>query len=151
MFEIGFHPQTLIYTNKWKSIFQVCFFILTLSLFDIVDRIMSDFIRKQKKKYKRLKSCYCPALGETVYFTSDGMNHLLYKNRRPRSVNERYYRLGLIRYIILTIKKSKSINCRKKRGLVTYSIEYNFNSFTIKIIILKEKNRYIFLSIMKKK
>jgi hypothetical protein len=58
-----------------------------------------DFIEKQKLLYKSLKPCYCEAIKETVFFTSDGLNHLLYHRRRPRNINERVYRAALISYI----------------------------------------------------
>jgi len=60
---------------------------------------MSVFIENRKKMYKKLKPCLCPAIGEMVYFTSDGLHHLLYYQRRPRNHNERHYRAGLIPHL----------------------------------------------------
>ncbi len=58
-----------------------------------------DFIEKQKKLYKTLKPCYCTAIQETVHFTADGWNHLIYHRRRPRNLDERTYRAALIPYL----------------------------------------------------
>jgi hypothetical protein len=58
-----------------------------------------NFIKKQIIKYKNLDSIYCKVLGEMVFFNSEGIHHLLYKKRRPRSCSERVYRLHLIDYL----------------------------------------------------
>src|ERR1700733_15341201 len=67
---------------------------------------MSDFIKKQKAFYKTLTPCYCQAIGETVRFTSDGLSHLLYKDRRPRFHDERHYRLNLINHLTTIITQA---------------------------------------------
>ncbi len=67
-----------------------------------------SFIEAQKKVYKSLKSCYCEAIQDTVYFTSDGLNHLLYHRRRPRNINHRFYRASLISYLVEVITNATS-------------------------------------------
>ena len=66
----------------------------------------SDFIEKQKKLYRNLKPCFCPAIQETIHFNSDGLNHLLYDKHRPRNIKEKHYRSALISYITAVIAKA---------------------------------------------
>ncbi|MEK7116538.1 MAG: hypothetical protein AAB837_00025 [Patescibacteria group bacterium] len=66
----------------------------------------SDFIEKQKKLYKSLRPCFCSAIQETVHFTSDGLNHLLYDRHRPRNIREKHYRSALIGYITTAVTKA---------------------------------------------
>lgn len=69
------------------------------------------FIEKQRKYYKKIKSVVCPILQETVYFNSDGFEHLLYKgNRKPRKLSERYMKLKCLEYVPNVIKKSDVIS-----------------------------------------
>ena len=114
---------------------------------------MSDFIRNQKEVYKNLKPCFCPVLGEIVYFTAHGINHLMYKRKRLRSVNERYYRLSLIKYIVPTIKYSKNIGFRESGGVLRCNLSYRIDSNIIKVILEKRhaNGKYTFLSIMRKR
>jgi hypothetical protein len=50
-----------------------------------------ELINEKRAFYKSIVSLYCPILGETVYFTSEGFNHLLFEsNRMPRKLSERY-------------------------------------------------------------
>jgi len=67
-----------------------------------------EYINQQKAIYKSLKPCYCEAIKQTVYFTSDGLNHLLYNRRRPRKLKERKYRAALINYIVEVITDAKT-------------------------------------------
>ena len=67
----------------------------------------SNFIEKHKKIYMKLSSCKCQALQKTVYFNADGLNHILYYRRRPRSHNEKHYRAGLIPYITEVISSAR--------------------------------------------
>ena len=59
---------------------------------------MSDLkklVEKQKNFYKGVVSVFCPILNNTVYFTSDGFNHLLYEsNRMPRKIGEQFMKTG---------------------------------------------------------
>ena len=55
---------------------------------------MDRIIDEKRAMYKSIVSVFCPILDETVYFTSDGFQHLLYKsNRKPRKLSERYMKL----------------------------------------------------------
>ncbi|MFA6340811.1 MAG: hypothetical protein WCX27_01025 [Candidatus Paceibacterota bacterium] len=123
----------------------------------------SDFIEKQKKIYKSLKPCYCPAINDTVYFNAEGLRHLLYKENRPRNINEKHYRMGLIDHVVETISKSQKAtveiydDSKAKLWILDWvKIETVFFGFkkkkSIKVILRKIGNgKTHFLSIMCKK
>ncbi len=67
----------------------------------------SSFIEKQKKLYRTLKPCFCPAIQATVYFNSDGLNHLLYDKHRPRNHNQKHNRVAFIDHIVEAVAKSQ--------------------------------------------
>ena len=70
-----------------------------------------DFIKRQRKYYKSIVSVNCPILQGTVFFTSEGFDHLLYKtNREPRKLNERYMKLMCLNNARDVIKKCKVIS-----------------------------------------
>lgn len=119
----------------------------------------SDFIEKQKKLYKSLKSCYCPTLQENVYFKSNGLNHLLYYRRRPRKYSERYYRANLIKYIKEVVENStQAVRYLKSKKplIITWNLQCdildeNSKREVIKVILIKKgKGKIYFLSVMRK-
>lgn len=115
----------------------------------------SNFIKKQKELYKALKSAFCPALQETVYFTADGLNHLLYNQRRPRSYSERHYRAILISYLKEVVKNATQAikNIKSDNPLVvTWSLTHICRKEEVKVILKKYgSGRLIFLSAMSKR
>ena len=118
-------------------------------------RNVREIYRKTKKLYKNLKSCFCNSLNEEVYFTSDGLNHVLYYRRRPRSQKERYYRAGLIKHLIKVITQANSAMVSIKSTepkVVTWAITYKLGQKEIKVILRKIGNGKLhFLSVMAKK
>jgi hypothetical protein len=113
---------------------------------------MSDFIRKHKEEYKRLKSCYCPILNKVIYFNFMGFDHLLHKNKRPRSIKEIYSRLHLLKYVKTVILKSNYVGYRRIKTLVQCKLEHRIGDTIIKVIAQKKgEGSYIFLSIMRKR
>ncbi|MCX6761193.1 MAG: hypothetical protein NTZ84_03790 [Candidatus Nealsonbacteria bacterium] len=119
----------------------------------------SSFIENQKKVYKTLQSCFCPAIQETVHFTSEGLNHLLYHRRRPRNHDERHYRAGLIPYLTVVINNStravkeiKSENPLVVVWLLSHEININNKRQIVKVILSqKGAGKVKFLSAMRKK
>jgi hypothetical protein len=119
----------------------------------------SDFIKRQKGSYKKLKPCFCPAIQETVYFTSDGLNHLLYDRRRPRSAKEKYYRASLIPQLTkviteatTTTKAIQSKNPLTITWVLSYEVKADTGKKTIKVILIKRgAGKVQFLSAMRKK
>lgn len=120
---------------------------------------MSDFIQKQRRLYNSFKNkpWPCPALQEPVYFNAEGLNHLLYKKKRPRSKNEQHYRLGLVPVLPTIIEKSTAAYKRIEsvRELIfTWKLEYvvklNGRWQLIRVILIKRGNsRITFLSAMR--
>lgn len=69
---------------------------------------IKKYINRYRKIYKTLKPTYCPALKAQINFTSEGFNHLIFKNGHRRSNKQIKNRLPLISLIIPTLKKCKS-------------------------------------------
>lgn len=118
------------------------------------------FIKTQIALYKTFTPCFCPAIQDTVYFTSDGLNHILYYRRRPRKQKERYYRAGLIPHIVAVIQYSnKAVKSIKTDSpliviwvLSHEVIDHNRNKQIIKVVLKKEgAGKVKFLSVMRKK
>jgi len=103
---------------------------------------MSKFIEKQKKVYKSLKSCFCPALQTTIHFTADGLNHLLYYRRRPRNQQERHYRAALISHIVEVIEQATQAIKEIKSDdplIVTWSLAHHIRGRGMVKVILKQE------------
>lgn len=120
----------------------------------------SLFIEKQKKLYKSLKPCFCPAIQSTVYFNSDGLNHLLYDKHRPRNHKEKHYRVALIDHITDVITKSPKatqenfVNPPTQLWILDYvEIEDDKKQkHSIKVILRKKGNGNVhFWSVMQKR
>lgn len=121
----------------------------------------SNFIAKQKKLYKKLAPCYCQAIQETVHFTSEGLNHLLYYRRRPRSYKERQYRASIIPYLMEVIinanQAKQTIETNSPKMIITWSLQHEVKATDgkqdlVKVILKKEgAGNVILLSAMKKK
>ena len=63
--------------------------------------------KQQRAFYESIVSVYCPVIGDTVYFTSKGFNHLIYNtNRRPRKVNEQFLKLKNLSYAPEVVKNA---------------------------------------------
>lgn len=108
------------------------------------------FIEKQKKFYKSLKPCYCSVLKQKVYFNSSGLNHLLYKGRRPREIKDKISRLKLIKYIPNIIKYSEKARKKEYKSCNLWILDSNISNRKIRVI-LKQTNKIYFLSVMKLK
>ena len=120
----------------------------------------SNFIKKQKKLYKSLKPCHCPALQEAVHFNATGLNHLLYSRRRPRKLTEQHYRANLITYITEVITSAtQAVKALKSQDplIVTWSLQHEVRDSNnlkqvIKVILMKKgAGNIYFLSAMQKK
>lgn len=117
---------------------------------------MSEFIEKQKKLYKSLKSCFCPSLQADVHFTSDGLQHLLYNRRRPRAQKERHYRAALISHIVEVIENSALAvkDVRSTNPLVViWELKHKISGQGIVKVCVKQEGagKLKFLSTMAKK
>lgn len=117
--------------------------------------------KKQKKKlYKNIISVFCPILNETVYFTSEGFNHLLYKRyKTPRKIGEKFMKLMCLNYVVEVVEKCKKISktrmgSKKIRGkwkkIIYYELVYEIKKdIKIRVIVVKISNGKLkFRSIM---
>lgn len=119
-----------------------------------------ELISNRRKYYKRLTPTYSQTLEKTVYFTSVGFNHLLYKNRtRPRKIPEQYMKLQCLKYAKTVIKKSRNISSvrkikRKVKGKLKTTTYYELvhevlKNAKIRVIVERVGNgKYKFRSIM---
>lgn len=70
---------------------------------------------KQKTFYKSIVSVSCSILNDTVYFTSEGFNHLIYKsNGKPRKISEQFLKLSCLTHAPDVIKKCGQITETRK-------------------------------------
>lgn len=116
--------------------------------------------KKQRRFYKSIKAIYCPVLKHTIYFTSDGLQHLMYKHtREPRSIAEQYMKLSCLTHVPIVITECKEVfEIRQTKGrikgkirLITrYALIYEVEpGSTIRVIIEQVGNgRFTFLSVM---
>ncbi|KKP86223.1 MAG: hypothetical protein UR89_C0029G0008 [Candidatus Roizmanbacteria bacterium GW2011_GWA2_35_8] len=104
--------------------------------------------RTSKAFYKSIVSIFCPILNDTVYFTSEGYNHLLYESYdRPRNINEQYLKLINLQYAPDVIKKASLISETRKvkrrvknklKDAIHYELVYEVN-LGKKIRVIVEK------------
>lgn len=119
-----------------------------------------DLKKKQRAFYKSIVSVFCPILNDTVYFTSEGFNHLLYENRKPRKISEQFMKLQCLTHAPLVIQKCtlvsetrqivKNVKGKRKSG-VHHELIYEVTAEEkIRVIVEKigtGKNK--FLSVMR--
>ena len=118
----------------------------------------NQFIEQQTKLYKSLKPCYCSAIENTVYFNAEGLRHLLYKDNRPRNINEKIYRMHLVDYLVDVITQATSAQKQLiNESSFLWILEWititdkKGNDLKIKIILRKKGNGNThFLSAMQK-
>lgn len=120
-----------------------------------------EFIEDQKKKYKKLRPCNCPAINETVHFNSKGLNHLLYDNKhRPRNIDERVYKIALVDYLseVISIAKAATVQSYSTPPSELWVLSWvrikKINSkgyYIVKVILRREGDGNVhFLSVMRK-
>ncbi len=124
-----------------------------------------EYIDRYRKIYKELKPVYCPALKEQVFFTSEGFNHLLFKNGHRRLDKQIRYRLPLLNLVIPTLVKCKSstkviVQDEKYKGRSVTAMYFEISHVVgkkcpvkIKIVIKKRGKigQLFFFSVMKQK
>jgi len=76
-----------------------------MSLIDDNEKIedYANIRNKAKEIYDTFDKVFCPAIGQHIHFTSNGFNHLVYKNAKK----ERSERVQILRFDLL--KKAKFI------------------------------------------
>lgn len=121
---------------------------------------LGKLTEKQRAYYKSIVSVFCPILQDTVFFTSEGFNHLLYRaHHRPRRLSERFMKLKCLDYATEVISKCSVISetreaQRKIKGIfkkvIWHELVYEVKRGTkIRVIIEKRgTGKNVFLSIM---
>jgi hypothetical protein len=67
-------------------------------------------IEEYRKKYDSIGRVHCKIMNTDIYFTSEGKNHLIYKeNRKKRKAKEQRYKLKLFPLVIPVIKNASDI------------------------------------------
>jgi len=120
-----------------------------------------DLKKQVRRAYQSLVSLYCPALTETVHFTSSGFNHLLYEsNRTPRKISEQYMKLMCFQHVPDVIAHCTKISevrtlKRKDKGIwktaTCYELVYEVEpGKEIQVILERVGNGKLhFLSVMR--
>lgn len=115
---------------------------------------------KQKKFYDSIVSIYCPILNNSVFFTSEGFNHLIYEsNRMPRKIGEQFMKLKCLSDAPQVISKCQIITDtrkiqRKIKGIFKTVTRYELvhevkKNIEIRVIVEKiGSGKFKFLSIM---
>ena len=116
--------------------------------------------KKQGAFYKSIVSVFCPILNNTVYFTSEGFNHLLYDNRKPRKISEQFMKLRCLTHAPLVIQKCafvsetrlivKNVKGKRKSG-VHFELVYEVSpGERIRVVVEKiGTGKHKFLSVMR--
>lgn len=117
--------------------------------------------KKARAEYRKIKSVQCPVLDETVYFTSEGFNHLIYETyNRPRTISEQYMKLKCLDYApavvrnATRIKEVRKVRIKKKgqwKKAVQYGLVHEVKpGRKIRVIVEKigRNGRHRFVSVM---
>lgn len=109
---------------------------------------LNKLIEKQRAYYKSIVSVFCPILQDTVFFSSEGFNHLLYEtHHRPRKSSERYMKLRCLEHAPLVIKKCNSVTETRKlerkikgkmKQVIQYELVYEIRK-NVKIRVVVER------------
>ena len=123
-------------------------------------RGLGKLIKKQRAYYKSIVSVFCPILQDTVFFTSEGFNHLLYKTyHKPRKLSERFMKLKCLDYatevlancnVILKTRESQGKIKEKYKKIIWHELVYEVKKGTkVRVIVEKRgSGKNTFLSIM---
>ncbi|MFA6340911.1 MAG: hypothetical protein WCX27_01575 [Candidatus Paceibacterota bacterium] len=101
---------------------------------------------KGEEVYKSISEIYCPYLGKTISFNTQGIEHLKFKRReKTRSIQDQYMRFKLIHLAPEVLKNSKTV-----QGILeTKKFERTrVNSRTD--TILKPVNYFEFIAVIKR-
>lgn len=116
--------------------------------------------KKQKAFYQSIVSVFCPILDDTIYFTSEGYNHLLYESsRKPRTISEQFMKLQCLTHAPKVIKQCAVISETRtiKRNIkgklkeaICYELVYEVKKGEhIRVVVQKiGTGKHTFLSVM---
>lgn len=76
----------------------------------MVEKPLKEIIEEYRTKYDSIGRVHCKIMNTDIYFTSEGKNHLIYKdNRKKRKVKAQRYKLKLFPLVIPVIKNATDI------------------------------------------
>lgn len=116
--------------------------------------------KQQRAFYANIVSVFCPILNDSVFFTSEGFNHLIYEsNRMPRKIGEQFMKLKCLSEAPKVISKCHVISDtrqvqRKIKGIyktvTRYELVHKVRKDTeIRVIVERiGTGKYRFLSVM---
>lgn len=127
---------------------------------------LKNFIKAEKKKYRKIRYVECPALdNEKIYFTDKGFTHLLRKGRELRPIHVQIKRIRLLKYAIPILKDStkfhsyriRTRNFEGTKGIIKSSAQFwsfekvmEGGSIIVVVCQINKENKH-FLSIMDQK
>lgn len=106
---------------------------------------LKTLIQEYRTKYDSIGRVWCKVLNNYVYFTSDGKNHLIYKNRKKRNVIEQRYKLRLFPLVIPVIKSATDIkgwrfsNESAQGDIQHYSLVSNVGKQKVKVRVIVKR------------
>ena len=132
------------------------------------DEQYEELKEKSRKDYSQFQSVKCPALKNiSVYFTSEGFNHIVYKNKKhERSKKDQFVRFQVLHDARKIIEKTTTVQeiedihkevvvkIRKKREKILKFVSYwgfiaIINNKKLKVIIKREgSGKCIFWSVI---
>ena len=75
--------------------------------------------KKAEAEYLHIGSVYCPYLDDNVHFSTEGFEHLLFRNKgRARRSAEQYTRLRLLPLAVEVIRKSHTLQETDRQVIV---------------------------------
>lgn len=120
---------------------------------------LKEKINRVRTKYNSIGRVYCKILNTHVYFTSEGMLHLLYKgNRKKRNVAEQWYKLNLFPLVIPVLKNADHVQNWRftsrviEDGIQYYALVHEVGKEKIKVRVIVKRTfdgQYNFHSVMK--
>jgi hypothetical protein len=118
----------------------------------MIDQLEYEKVRAAAQKlYADTKTIYCPALGEDVYFTEEGFNHLIFKtSRKERNRDDQLHRFNSLEKAFVLIAKATIYQEFEKRGSVCFwGIIAILGNRKIKVVIVKDgKGKARFCSVI---
>lgn len=123
------------------------------------------FKAERRAFYQSIVAIECPILGATVYFTSQGFDHLINESNstqfdsKPRLATEQYMKLKHLAYVPDVIRKCTKVNAIRKvkkmvkgveKDTTQYELVHEFTKVkSVRVIIEKVGDgKHKFLSVM---
>lgn len=112
----------------------------------MAEKDLKSIIGEYRSKYDSIGRVWCKILHNHVYFTSEGKNHLIYKeNRKKRDVIEQKYKLRLFPLVIPVVKTATNIkgwrfsNESKQGDVQHYSLVSNVGKNGVKVRVIVKR------------